>query len=248
MNFQRRKQIIFQKLEETGEVEIKQLAVELDTSEITIRRDLKQFSDDGLLYRTHGGAMKVNPVELPHQFANKTAVNAKAKDNICRRAANEIADGDIIFMDCGSTVFRLCQFIKNKKIKVITNSIPVIFELQNSLVSLNIIGGEFDVERQAVHGNIASEHISKYRAAKAFLGVDGISENGLFSHGEKEASITMAMAEASSYTYLLFDKTKFGKESYLQFAGLELTDAIITDCELIKMKTIKKKGIKIIHV
>ena len=248
MNFQRRKQIIFQKLEENGEVEIKELAAELDTSEITIRRDLKQFSDDGLLYRTHGGAMKINLIELPHQFANKTAINAKAKDNICRRAASEIVDGDIVFLDCGSTVFRLCQFIKNKKIKVITNSIPVIIELQNSLVSLNIIGGEFDSERQAVHGNIASEHISKYRTGKAFLGVDGVSEKGLFSHSEKEASITMAMSEASAYTYLLFDKTKFGKESYLQFAPVELADAIITDCESGKMKSIKKKGIRIMHV
>jgi DeoR family fructose operon transcriptional repressor len=248
MNFQRRKQIIFQQLDQKGEVEIKQLAQELDTSEITVRRDLNQFADDGLLYRTHGGAMKINPLEIPHQFNNKAAINVKAKDNICRRAANEIAEGDIIFMDCGSTVFRLCQFIKNKKIKVITNSIPVIFELQNSQVNLNIIGGEFDAERQAVHGKMASEHISKYRASKAFVGVDGISEKGLFSHSEKEASITLAMAAQSTSTYLLCDESKIGKESYFKFAKPELMDAIITDCPLNRLRYFKKKGIKIFNV
>jgi DeoR family fructose operon transcriptional repressor len=248
MNFQRRKQIIFEKLDLTGEVEIKQLARELKTSEITIRRDLNQFADDGMLYRTHGGAMKINPQEIPHRFNNKAAVNSVAKDNICRRAADEIKDGDIIFMDCGSTVFRMCQFIKNKKIKVITNSIPVIFELQNSKVALNIIGGEFDGERQAVHGKMAAEHISKYRAGKAFLGVDGISEKGLFGNSEKEADITIAMAAQSVYTYLLCDASKFGKESYLKFAGPELADTIITDCPVNKLKYFRKKGIKILSV
>src|ERR1700760_520358 len=172
MNFQKRKQIILEKLTVSGEVDIKLIAAELDASEITIRRDLNQLAADGLLYRTHGGAMKVDPLQVPHDFMNKAAKNVEAKDKICRAAANQINHGDIIFMDCGSTVFRLCQFIKSKKIKVITNSLPVVYELQNSAVSLNIIGGEFDGERQAVHGSMANEHISKYRASKAFLGVD----------------------------------------------------------------------------
>src|ERR1700710_776125 len=194
MNFQKRKQIILKKLDAVGEVDIKQIAAELKISEITTRRDLNQLAADGLLYRTHGGAMKVNPLEIPHDFINKAAKNIAAKDNICRAAARLINDGDIIFMDCGSTVFRLCQFIKNKKIKVITNSIPVVYELQNSLVSLNIIGGEFNTERQAVHGKIADEHIARYKATKAFLGVDGISRNGLFANSELEADITQAFA------------------------------------------------------
>src|ERR1700679_1629965 len=177
MNFQKRKRIILEKLENDGDVYIKKLATELEISEITIRRDLNQLAADGLLYRTHGGAMKLNPLEVPHDFINKAAKNIEAKDNICRAAAQLINDGDIIFMDCGSTVFRLCQFIKNKKIKVISNSLPVVYELQNSSVSLNIIGGEFDAERQAVHGSIANKHIAFYKANKAFLGADGISVN-----------------------------------------------------------------------
>ena len=62
MNFQKRKQIILEKLNLVGEVDIKLLAAELDISEITMRRDLNQLAADGLLYRTHGGAMKVDPV------------------------------------------------------------------------------------------------------------------------------------------------------------------------------------------
>lgn len=248
MNYPKRKQIILDKLNTHGEVDIKEMASGLKISEITIRRDLNRLAGDGLLYRTHGGAMKVNPLEIPHNFVNKTAKNIQAKDKICRAAAALINNGDIIFMDCGSTVFRLCQFIKNKKIKVITNSIPVIYELQNSLVSLNIIGGEFDQERQAVHGKIANEHIARYKATKAFLGVDGVSHNGLFANSELEADITLAFAKHSAKTYLLCDDSKIGKESYLKFADLKTIDMIITDSRSDELVQFKKQGIEIISI
>lgn len=248
MNAQKRKQHILKQLEASGEVEIRQLGLELNISEITIRRDLNQLAEDGLLYRTHGGAMKVNPLELPHNFINKAAINSDAKDLICRRAAVEINSGDIIFMDCGSTVFRLCPFIRNKKIRVITNSIPVLYALQNCAVSINMIGGEVDAERQAIHGRTAAYHIKQYRAAKAFLGVDGISANGLFANSEKEAAITLAMAGQSAYSYLLCDAAKTGKESYLKFAELGLMDAFISDCERSRVRYLQKCGVKFMGV
>jgi DeoR family fructose operon transcriptional repressor len=246
MNPQKRKRQILEKIEETGEVEIRQLAAALDTSEITVRRDLNQLAGDGLLYRTHGGAMKVDPLQRPHDFANKAAVNSAAKDSIARRAATEIRDGDTIFLDCGSTVFGICRFIKNRKIKVITNSIPVVYELQNSSVTINIIGGEFDPERQAVHGKMAEYHIKKYRATKAFVGVDGISPNGLFANSEKEAAMTLALAAHSAFTYLLCDATKLGKESYWKFADIDLIDTLITDGDIRRLKYLKTAGVSII--
>lgn len=248
MNFQRRKQKILDKLNNAGEVDIKLLATELDISEITIRRDLNQLASDGLLYRTHGGAMKVNPLARPHDFVNKAAQNSIVKDNICREAAAHINDGDIIFMDCGSTVFRLCQFLKNKKIKVITNSIPVVYELQNCAVSLNIIGGEFDSDRQAVHGKMANEHIARYRAGKAFLGVDGISANGLFANSELEAGITSAYIDQSAYTFVLCDDSKIGKETYLKFANLDKVNAIITNADDAKLDCFKNSALTILKV
>jgi DeoR family transcriptional regulator, fructose operon transcriptional repressor len=248
MNFQKRKQIILDRLNVDGEVDVKLIAIELGASEITIRRDLNQLASDGLLYRTHGGAMKVNPLEIPHEFVNKAAKNVEAKDKICRAAADQINHGDIIFMDCGSTVFRLCQFIKGKKIKVITNSIPVVYELQNSMVSLNIIGGEFNAERQAIHGTIANEHIARYKATKAFLGVDGISRNGLFANSELEADITQAFANHSSKTYLLCDDSKIGKESYLKFGELSMINTIVTNSKSEELSYLKKQRIEIIQV
>jgi DeoR family transcriptional regulator, fructose operon transcriptional repressor len=248
MSYQSRKQKILKIVEELSDVDVKELAQKLETSEITIRRDLALMANDGLIFRTHGGAMKLSLANMPVSFEQKTAKNIEQKDYICRLAAQEIMDGDIIFMDCGSTVFRLCQFIKNKRIKVITNSLPVVYELLNSEVSINLIGGELDEKRQAIHGKMAVEHITKYKATKAFVGIDGISvENGLSAASEKEAEITTVMAANAETVYLLCDSSKLGKDKYLNFAPLTIIDVLVTDEKATNLKEFKDFGLKILN-
>lgn len=233
MNFQQRKRLIIQTVEERGSADVRELADLLQTSEMTVRRDLIQLAASGLLYRTRGGAMKVSLATDKHQFANKTAINAHRKDYICQLAAQEIQVGDVIFMDCGSTVFRLCPFIRNKRITVITNSLPVVAELMNSEVTVNLVGGEVDKERQAVHGLLAEEHMVRYQANRAFIGVDGISiQHGLSANSEKEASTAITMARQSEKVYLLCDSSKLETNKYLYFAPLNLFDVLITDNEV----------------
>lgn len=249
MSYQSRKQIILKIVEEKGEADVKELSQLLDTSEITVRRDLSLMASDGLIYRTHGGAMKLSLANQPVSFAQKSGVNADQKDQICRLAAAEIREGDVIFMDCGSTVFRLCPFIKNKKIKVITNSLPIVYELMNTEVSINLVGGEVDNERQAVHGTIAIEHIQRYQADKAFVGVGGISpENGLSAVSEKEAEITKAMSGNAQVTYLLCDSSKLGKNKYLAFASLSIMDVLVTDEQVeVVLDKYKEVGLRILN-
>jgi DeoR family fructose operon transcriptional repressor len=246
MSFQKRKQEIVKIVEEKAEVSVKELASLVKTSEITIRRDLVLLASEGLIYRTHGGAMRIDLARTPISFSQKLAQNAEKKDYICRLAAQAIQDGDIIFMDCGSTIFHLCQFIKNKPIKVITNSLPVIYELMNTEVSLNVIGGELDGERQAVHGVMALEHIQKYSADKAFIGVDGISlAKGLTAKSEKEAEMSKAMSQQARMTYLLCDSTKINKDKYLQFADLKEIDVLITDASNEALADFRKIGLEV---
>lgn len=242
---QKRKTIIMTRVSEQGAVDIKQLAAEMRVSEITVRRDLNELARDGMILRTHGGAIHVNDSPL-FSFANKAAVNAAAKEAIARRAAAEIKDGDVVFLDCGSTVFHMCVFIRWKKIKVITNSLPVVSALQEGHAEVNLIGGEVDRDRQAVHGWMANYHVRQYRATKAFLGVDGISAAGLFAHSEKEAAMTLAMAVQSKRRYLLCDAGKIGWEHILRFAGLDLINTVITNARRKDCNFLKKAGIEVI--
>lgn len=250
MNFQQRKQIILEALDKKGSIEVKELSEILKTSEITVRRDLALLSDKGLIYRTHGGAMKIGLSKDPFTFIHKASQNADRKDHICEIAASNIHDGDVIFLDCGSTLFRLCPFIKEKKIKVITNSLPALYELVNSAVSINLVGGEVDCERQAVHGEIAREHIERYKATKAFIGVDGISvANGLSANSEKEAAIALAMAKNAKHVFLLCDSSKLEKDKYFPFAPLSLVNTLITDYEADKelLKRYKAQDLEVLN-
>lgn len=248
MSFQSRKAQILKIINGKGEVSVKELADLTTISEVTIRRDLIQLSNENLLVRTHGGAMPLSQLNVPQGFSQKSAENLEHKAYIAQLAAQEIHDGDVIFMDCGSTVHRLCQFIKHKQIKVITNSLPVVYELSGSAVSINLIGGELDVFRQAVHGSMAIEHIKKYRADKAFLGTDGISvQGGLTAKSEVEAEITRAMLQQAKQRFVLCDSSKINQDKYLQFADIQSVDILVTNSKDEVLKDFEEVGIRVLN-
>lgn len=230
MSFQVRTLKILEWLDAKGSAEVGELASLLGTSEITVRRDLTTLAERGLLVRTHGGAMKLGLERNPVQFAQKTAAHAAQKARIAERAADLMAEGDTIFLDCGSTVFRLCPLIRGKKLRVITNSLPIVRELMGSAVTLNLIGGELDAARQAVHGLVAEEHIARYRANAAFIGTDGFSlEVGLSARSEVEASHTRALIRHSERVMLLCDSSKLERDQYVQFAPPTAVHTLVTD-------------------
>ncbi|WP_375446833.1 DeoR/GlpR family DNA-binding transcription regulator [uncultured Fibrella sp.] len=250
MNFQNRKRLILELVEQLESVDVRELAAHVQTSEMTIRRDLTQLAAEGLLYRTRGGAMRVDVAAQPFRFENKAASRAEQKDHICQLAAQQIQEGETIFLDCGSTIFRIHPYIRHKRIQVITNSLPLMAELLNSSVQINLIGGEIDRERQAVHGFMAEQHIRQYRADRAFIGVDGISAaNGLSAASEKEASTAIHMAQQAKQVYLLCDSSKFERDKYLHFAPLTLAHTLITDKEapIDQLNKYRKRGIHIVQ-
>lgn len=230
MSFQTRKAKILHVLDKQGSVDVPEMAALLGLSAMTIRRDFNALAEQGLVVRTHGGAMLPNFGNRPVSFVGKAVQHHQEKEDIARLAAQEIADGDVLFMDCGSTVFALCPFIRHKFITVITNSLPIVIELLNSSVTLNLIGGEVNKNRQAVHGLTAGSHIARYRADKAFIGVDGVSaENGLSANGELEATHTLALMQQAEQVYLLCDSTKLEQDCYLNFAPLSVVNVLVTD-------------------
>lgn len=233
MNFQVRKQHLLATLEQHGTVQVADAARHLRTTPITIRRDLAKLADQDLVVRTHGGAVRPSPVKHPTAFSSKATANLPQKEYICRLAARHIAEGDTIFVDCGSTTFPLCALIRHLKIRVVTNSLPVLFELANSGVQVVMAGGEVDARRQATHGTVTTEHLQRYQVDKAFMGVDGLSlRRGLSANSEKEASIYRAVAASAGHIFLLCDSSKLERDQYFQFAPLASVGTLITDKQM----------------
>lgn len=219
MRFEARKKEILKQLKQKELLEVNEMASRLGVSDITIRRDFDQLAKENFLIRTHGGAVLLEV--KPFAFESKETKNIEAKRMIGQKAADLVKDGDTIFLDCGSTTLQICPFLHDKKIKIITNSLPVAAAMCGSKSTINLIGGEIDQDRKAVHGKMAEWHIAQYHANKAFIGVDAIdNENNLWAHSEKEAGNSLAMIQNADQTFVLVDSSKFGKKSYLHFGEL----------------------------
>lgn len=220
-------------------------------SEITIRRDLIKLESKGLLVRTHGGAVKSRATDMLFSYDLKVSQNRQRKEEICRLAANFIEEGEIIFIDCGTTLSLITKYITHfEKLTVITTSLPVISGLFNyPNIRLSLIGGEVDIERQALYGSVAENNIDMYHADKAFIGVDGISlKKGLSSYDEKEGFITRKMIENSDEVFLLCDSSKIGKNSFVKFASVSDIHHLVTDNHIAaeQLKMYQDNGVDVI--
>jgi DeoR family fructose operon transcriptional repressor len=247
----RRFRDILKTLEQQDFVQVNDLARRLEVSPMTVRRDLAELEQKGLLIRTHGGASKGEAIGSLFSFDRRLQRASAEKRAIGRAAGRLVEDGDILFVDCGTTPFSLCAHLRQRKrLRVITTSLPVASELLHCPgIRLALIGGEVVGERQAVYGAAAERAIGEYHADKAFIGADGLSlAGGLSSYDEQEAGVTRRMAENAGRVFLLCDSSKVERDSYVRFAPLSLFHALITDDRLPRAvrERYRRRGIKII--
>lgn len=232
MKKQARSKFILQTIDQNGAVEVGEIVKHCRVSPITARRDLEELAARGYLIRTHGGAIKDESVSHLFSFVRRMDNKREKKIEISKYAAQRIQDNDTIFLDCGSTIFHITQFLHQRKnLKVITNSLSIAMELSKyPEIKVVMIGGEILPERRAVYGPTAYQQIQQYHANKAFIGTNGLSlKDGLSSYDDYEAQIVLAMTEVSDSVYLLCDASKIEKNSVFKFAPVTLPDVIITD-------------------
>ena len=245
-----REKYILRVLAQNGFIDVTEIERHCGISAITARRDLDELAKKGFLVRTHGGALKKEHTDKLFGFSGKDDQNVQKKETISRIAARFIEDNDAVLLDSGTTVFRLCSHILNRKnLQVITSSLPVASELIKSPdIKVFLIGGEIFPDRRATYGPIASEHISQYHVKKAFIGTDGISlQRGLTVRDINEATRIKAMIDAADEVYLLCDSSKIESNSLFKLAPLSSINYLITDNGIKDeiAEQYREKGIKI---
>lgn len=230
-----------------GAIEVKELMDLCNISENTARRDLKSLEEKGLLSRTHGGAVPVQPQLNLVDFDKKLAQDSDKKERLGKLAVSFVRDNDVIFIDCGTTLYYMHKYLgERKNLIVITNSLPIVFQLSNNPeIRTVMIGGEIDAERKASYGPIAEKNVSEYHVNKAFVGSDGISINGLSTYDTKESAITIRMAENADEVFLVITSEKIEKEAFSKFAPIEIVNHLVTDNDI--SPTIIKKYTDKIH-
>ena len=199
----------------TGSWTIDRLAAELDTSESTIRRDLRELSETGEVIRTIGGATTAGYVEPP--LGQRMEANAEAKDAIAAAAMGYLGDGGVrtIFLDAGSTTVRVAQRIRERQdLTVYTRGLEVALALAHpNGPEVIMVGGRVSAKSHGTTGAFSDHALSRIHVDLALLGADAVeAKRGLGEPSLDEARTKELISERANTVVVLADSSKTDRE------------------------------------
>ena len=225
---------ILEEIEKNGIVSVNELSQKLSVTRMTIGRDLKLLEDNNIVKRIHGGAVKnsdMDLMELTH--LQKKEINVENKEEIGRIASRLIDNGDILFIGASTTNEFLMKNIKDKRIRIITNSYYIFEQYKNNEnFELIITGGWWREKSGAFVGEAADKMLSNLEVDKCFIGANGIKDNLITNSNKDEASLQNIIMNNSKKNFLLIDSNKFELKDSYSFYKIEDLDAIVTDSKL----------------
>ncbi len=227
-----RHQAIVDRARATGRVEVLALAVELDVTPETIRRDLTTLERLRLVRRTHGGAIPIERLSFEPALADRESQHVEEKQRIARAALAEVPEEGAILLDAGSTTALLARLIpEDRELTVVTNGLAVAMLLADKRnITLHQIGGRIRGRTLAAVDDWAVHALGNVFVDIAFLGTNGISaQHGLTTPDRDEAAVKRAMITASRRRIVLADHTKFHTDHFARFGDLSDVDVVITD-------------------
>lgn len=223
-----RKAFILDRLRRDGRVVAKDMARELDLSEDTLRRDLRELAAEGLLQRVHGGALPASPATVT--LADRWAVAPHSKEAVALAATRLVHAGQVIILDGGTTAVQMARLLPpDLAITVITHSPPVAMELaRHARIEVEIIGGRLFKHSMVAMGAGAAEQIAALHADLYFMGVTGIHpEMGLTTGNAEEAVIKRMLSRQAAETVVLASHEKLGAASPFRVLPLTAVDALV---------------------
>jgi DeoR family transcriptional regulator of aga operon len=207
----------------------------LEVSEATIRRDLEWLESQGVLERTHGGAMLSQRVPLEAEYASRAQTHPEEKQSIGALAASLVEDGDVIFINSGTTTTQMIGHIRHRaEVTVVTNNVRAALESFDPGFDLILLGGSFWPRGNSVVGRFSTDTLLQIYANKAFIGVDGISlKYGCTVPSSGEAEIVRLMIQRTrGPVTVMIDHSKWGVVSNYQVASMDQIHRLVTDHRL----------------
>jgi len=227
-----RRQRILELVRSSGAISLRELARQVQTSEVTVRRDLRALEAQGLLDRRHGGA--VLPGGLSHEptYSEKALVAADAKAAIALLAAELVSDGDAIVVGAGTTTQAFAaRLTRHTELTVVTNSLLVAEVLVNArTVDVVMTGGSLRGSIHALVGGTTEQALATVQGTRAFISGNGLTAaRGLSTPNLTVAGVDRALAAAAEEVVVLADHTKIGTDALLQTVAAEDIQHLVTD-------------------
>jgi len=227
---ERRRRII-KLLEMNGSMGVKEIARELGVSPSTVRNDLRHLESQGLIYRTHGGAMSKQRFDPLYQ--KRTSLFPELKRAIAKKAVEFVREGDVIFVDSGSITLMFVEELAIQRIEciVVTNSLYVLNTLSDvQYIPVYVMGGEF--KKRTMNFIDPEPDIGRFMIMKAFMGISGFDDRGCYVSELFEAQFKRKIMDHAREVYVLADKTKYGKTSAILIREWKGDEILITNEKL----------------
>jgi DeoR/GlpR family transcriptional regulator of sugar metabolism len=246
-----RRRAIGESIRSRGIVSVAEMALALGTTEITLRRDLRRMAREGLLVRTHGGA--VLPSVLGHEpsYSEKQRQAGPEKSAIAQLAVGLVRPGDSILLGPGTTTLALARLFTNMpELTVVTNSLLVAQALMDAPhVEVILTGGTLRRSIHALVGPATEDAVRSLRASQAFISGNGFSaERGLSTPSPLVAATDRALAGAAQQVVVLADYTKIGQETMCQTVPAARVHTLITDAKAPdrELEAIRDAGVEVL--
>lgn len=214
---------------------VSDLAERFGVTTETVRRDLDQLEEQGLLRRVHGGAVPAGALAvLERSVAERDIEHAAAKEAIARTALDLLPPaGGSVVLDAGTTTGRLVDALPlDLELRAFTNALPLAVRLAaRPRIELHLLGGHVRGTTRAAVGPGAVAALADVRADVAFMGTNGISLAGCTTPDDDEAAAKRAMVAAVRTVVVLADASKIGREAVHVFARLTVVDVVVTDAD-----------------
>ena len=214
-------------------VSLGELTARFGVSSETIRRDLLALETAGALRRTHGGAMSLSPMLRSKTLLQRTEDHPGEKRALSLRAIGEIADGDTVAIDAGSTARELVRLLPGRfhALTVVTASLDVVEGLRGAdEIRLIVCGGDFLRSENAFCGQPTLDALEALRVDKAFLCPAAVSlRGGVMDHVPEILPVQRQMLHTAGQVFFLADSSKLEKTDTYRLKPLEAGDTVVTD-------------------
>lgn len=226
-----RHQVILDRLQDKGAVEVFELAQELKISPITVRRDLDQLAVRGVLRRIRGGAVSLMLRGEGLPFVMREIDDAGVKDRMGEAVGGLLIDGEAVAIDSGTTGAAVARAVANRRLTVMPFSVQALTHLAGSAsVEILLPGGSVRREEGSFVGPLVESTLRVMRFDSAVLTCCGVSEaEGVMAHDLQDAAAKRAMSGAARRTILVAEGAKFARSAMAVVTSLATIDVLVTD-------------------
>jgi DeoR/GlpR family transcriptional regulator of sugar metabolism len=218
----------------------------------TVRRDLAWLEREGVLLRSHGGAVSRLSTAASPFFSDGAAQSNHAEEEaIAREAERLILDGETVFLEASTTVYEVARRLGHRnRLTVVTNSPPIMCQLQRSPnIAVISTGGDLLKSAAYLSGAWAQHALSEIHVDKAILGATAIDPGyGISAKTQDEAQIKRMILQSARVSIAVVDHSKFGRQEFAFVCPAGDLDILVTDsgAEAKHLGMLREAGLELI--